>query len=131
MLVGSQRRGIVRAVWSMCSGTEARRLIDGGRSSDGGRVRGEALECLGNDTWGRHTDFTSDFVDSNGKAEILDGISFNRERVVQLEATDEVIGAGGILELDTEVIDDQSESHAVGGVAEDTGCASLQVTMSG
>ena len=107
----------------MCSGTEARRLIDGGRSSDGGRVRGEAFECLGNDTWGKHTKFTSDFVDSNGKAEVLGGIFLNRERVVQLEATDEVIGTGGILELDTEVIDDKSENHAVGGVAEETGGA--------
>ncbi len=88
------------------------------------------MECLRNDTWGRHTEFTSDFVDSNGKAEILGGISLNRERVVQLKATDEVISASGILELDTVVIDDKSESHAVNGVAEETGGAGLQVTMS-
>ena len=52
------------------------------------------------------------------------------ERVVQLEATDEIIGTSDILVLDTEVIDDKSESHALGGVAEETGGAGLQVTMS-
>jgi len=78
----------------------------------------------------RQINLTSDFVDSNGKAEVLGGIFLNRERVVPLEATDKIIGAGGILVLDTEVIDDKSESHAVGGVAEEIGGAGLQVTMS-
>jgi hypothetical protein len=50
----------------------------------------------------RQINLTSDFVDSNGKAEVLGGIFLNRER----------------------------ESHAVGGVAEETGGAGLQVTMS-
>ena len=40
----------------------------GRKSSHGGGIGGEALQCLGNDdARGRHADFTGDLVDSNSE----------------------------------------------------------------
>ena len=77
----------------MRCGTEARRLVDGRRSSHGGGIGGEALQCLGDDARGRHADFTGDLVDSNGETEILGSIFLDCECVIQPHATNDIIGA--------------------------------------
>ncbi len=111
-----------------CS-TEARRLVDGRRSSHGGGIGSETLQCLGDDTRGRHADFAGDFVDSNGETEIPGSIFLDCECVIQLQATNEIIGADGILELDAEVVDNECEGNAAIDVAEKTRSTSLQVIV--
>jgi hypothetical protein len=89
------------------------------------------LQCLGDDARGRHADFAGDLVDSNGETEIFGSIFFDCECVIQLQTTNEIIGADGILELDAEVVDNECEGNAVIDVAEKTRSTSLQVTVGG
>ncbi len=130
VLIGSQERRSVGAVRGMRCSTEARRLVDGRRSSHGGGIGSETLQCLGDDIRGRHADLAGDFVDSNGETEMFGSIFLDCECVIQLQTTtNEIIGADGILELYAEVVDNECEGNAVIDVAEKTRGTSLQVTV--
>ena len=76
------------------------------------------MQRFEDDARGRHADFAGDLVDSNGETEILGSIFLDCECIIQLQATNEIIGADGILELDAEVVDNECEGNAVIDVAE-------------
>ena len=111
----------------MRGGNESWRLVDGRRSGHGDGIRGGALQCLGNDARGRQADFAGDLFDSNGETEILGDIILDCEFVMQLQATNEIIGPCKILEFNAEVVDNKDKGNAVGDVVERARGISLQV----
>ena len=64
------------------------------------------------------------------RTEILGGIFLDCEFVMQLQASNEIIGPGGILELDAEVVDNKGKGNAVADMAEEARGTNLQVTIS-
>ena len=63
------------------------------------------------------------------RSDRISSIFLDCECVIQLQATNEIIGADGILELDAEVVDNECEGNAVIDVAEKTRGTSLQATV--
>jgi len=131
MLVGSERRRSIGRVGNLGSRTKSRWLVDSGGASDRGRVGSELLKGLGDDSGSGKADLTGDVVDGDGEPEKLRGVFFNCECVVKLLTADEIFGACRVLKLNAEVIVDESEGDAVGGMPEETNGASLVIAVLG
>jgi hypothetical protein len=129
MFVEGKKWGCVREFRSLSSGTKARGQIEGGRASNSSGMRRELSKGLGNNARSGDTDFTSDMVNGDGKTEEFCSVHFDSERVVKLQAANKVFSPCQVLELDTEVIDDEGKSDAVGDMLEEADCASLMVAV--